>query len=115
MLAQHADAFAKTFVPLGYNSLGESGVVRCDLFAVDAPATAASGESPTPLAAFVARKVFKTSADAAAHASSQHYAAWAERVQPMLGGKGMDAARQELDTVYPGSSPFPLRSRWQTG
>lgn len=114
VVAQHADAFAKAFVHLGYTSLGEPGVVRCDLFVEDVRATTVTDGGPAPLAAFLARKVFKTSADAAAHAGSEHYVAWAARVQPMLGGNGLAAARQELDTIYPHTSPFPFRSGWQT-
>jgi len=114
VVAQHADAFAKAFVHLGYTSLGEPGVLRCDLFVEDVRATTVTDGGPAPLAAFLARKVFKTSADAAAHAGSEHYVAWAARVQPMLGGNGLAAARQELDTIYPHTSPFPFRSGWQT-
>jgi quinol monooxygenase YgiN len=114
VLAQHADAFAKAFVHLGYTSLGEPGVVRCDLFAVEAPATTGTDGRSAPYTAFLARKVFKTSADAKAHVETQHYIDWAVRVKPLLGGSGLAVARHELDTVFPGTSPFPFRSRWRT-
>jgi len=109
VLAHYADAFAKAWIDLGYNALGEPGVVRCDLFSVDSPGSAT--DAPR---VFLSRKVFKAAADVTAHERSEHFMAWSARVQSMLGEEGLTGEREELGTVYPLSSPFPFRSRWQT-
>ena len=105
--AEHADAFRHGWTDLGYNALGEDGVVRCDLLLQSA------GGSPT----FVARKVFKSAAALAAHERSAHYARWHQASRAMLLASGGGAARDEavlLDTLFPRTAAFPFRSRWST-
>ena len=98
--AQAVDAFRRGWVDLGYNALGETGVVRCDLLQDD--------DDPT---AFVARKVFRHRDALTAHEASPHYARWLEAHAPMLRGQ---SAVTLLDTLYPRTSVFPFRSRWAT-
>ena len=95
-----AAGFARAWGELGYNSLGEPGVVRCDLMQ----------EAARPHV-FVARKVFVSAEAKAAHEASEHLAAWRERVA--LNADNVVGMR-ELNTVYPHSSPFPLKSGWHT-
>ena len=97
-----ADAFRRGWVDLGYNALGEAGVVRCDLLQ--------DADDP---AAFVARKVFVSAEAKAAHEASEHLAAWRERVA--LNTDNVVGMRpRQLNTVYPHTSPFPLKSGWHT-
>jgi quinol monooxygenase YgiN len=96
--ADAVDAFKRLWNDLGYNALGEHGVVRCDLLQ----------EAARP-DRFVARKVFRSRAALEAHAATAHYRRWREAAGPLLLG---EEATRLLDTLYPRSSPFPFRSRW---
>ena len=97
-----AAGFARAWGELGYNSLGEPGVVRCDLMQ----------EAARPHV-FVARKVFVSAEAKAAHEASEHLAAWRERVA--LNTDNVVGMRpRQLNTVYPHTSPFPLKSGWHT-
>uniref|UniRef100_A0A7S0NWY4 ABM domain-containing protein n=1 Tax=Calcidiscus leptoporus TaxID=127549 RepID=A0A7S0NWY4_9EUKA len=108
LLAQHltmqvdedsADAFARAWSDFGYNSLGEAGVVRCDLLRhTEHPHT------------FTARKVFRSREALVAHEASSHYAAWRAQVDALLLRTTFE--EQQLDTIFPAAAPFPFRSPW---
>ena len=65
--ADAADQLRRGWADLGYNALGEPGVVRCDLFVYD----------DDPLT-FVARKVFRGPQALRAHEGSDHFVRWRE-------------------------------------
>jgi len=96
-----ADAFARAWSDLGYNSLGEAGVLRCDLMR----------EAARP-SVFVARKVFRSREAAREHEASEHLAQWREQVRSFV--TSQKPVQLQLDTVHPRSSPFPFRSGWTT-
>ena len=113
--AEVAEAFRRGWPDLGYNALGEAGVVRCDLFVVDPPADAdAAASAATRL---VTRKVFRDAAALRAHEASEHYARWKAAVEAEAGGKASALALTEsrtYDTLLPRTSAYPFRSRWST-
>jgi len=94
-----AHGFARAWSELGYNSLGEPGVVRCDLLQEVA--------RPQIL---IARKIFRGTDARREHEASPHLAQWRERV----GSSASVFALGQLDTIFPRSSPFPFRSGWTT-
>lgn len=99
--ADSLDSFTRLWGDLGYNSLGEEGVVRCDLLQ--------DLEKPT---VFLSRKVFRGNGALKAHEGSVHFAEWQRRVQPLL-----DAAppsRSLFNTLHPASFFIPFRSQWTT-
>lgn len=98
-----AEGVRRGWPDLGYNALGEAGVVRCDLI----EEASNDGEATTT---FVARKVFRNSLALRAHEDSEHFQRWREATQPLLVGGAVET--QLLDTLHPRSSPFPFRSRW---
>ena len=99
-----AAGFARSWSELGHNSLGEPGVVRCDLLQEVA--------RPQVL---VARKVFRSAEARREHEASPHLAQWRKRVGDALGAAAAaPPPRVQLDTVFPRSSPFPFRSGWAT-
>jgi len=101
--ADAADQLRRGWADLGYNALGEPGVVRCDLFVYD----------DDPLT-FVARKVFRGPQALRAHEGSDHFVRWREATQPLLSGSSQAAQTELLDTLHPRSSPYPFRTRWAT-
>lgn len=91
-------SFEHAWREFGYNSLGEEGVVRCDLLREEARPHV-----------YWARKLFHGEHSRLAHEASTHRAAWAQRVQPMLSA----SHETELqDAIYPQTFAFPFRSRW---
>merc|ERR1712087_143830 len=99
VIAGSADAFARAWGDFGYNSLGETGVVRCDLL-----------RYTEQLDTFIARKVFRSREALVAHESSPHYAKWRTQVQELL--KHSSFEEERLDTIFPAAAPFPFRSSW---
>lgn len=116
--AADAEAFRRQWPDLGYNSLGEPGVVRCDLLeevAEEGQQGSADGAADADAAAattFVARKVFRNAAAQKAHEAAEHMKRWREATAPMLQGKDGDVDVKMLDTILPRTSPYPFRSRW---
>ena len=111
--ADDADAFRRAWPDLGYNSMGEPGVVRCDLLEEAAEEEEAAGESGTAATAtFLARKVFRHKYALDAHEASAHYAEWSGVVAPLLKAK---SAPVYLDTISPRSTPHPFKTRWASG
>ncbi|KAL1504075.1 hypothetical protein AB1Y20_010485 [Prymnesium parvum] len=97
------DALKHSWIDLGYNSLGEPGVVRCDLLQ--------HASNPTT---FLARKVFRGQHAVEAHESSAHFLRWH---QAMLGGAVPAVLVQEsilLNAVHPRTSAVPFQSAWTT-
>lgn len=99
-----ADAFRRGWVDLGFNALGERGVVRCDL--LEEPDAASSSASLR----LVTRKVFRDAAALAAHEASAHYLRWRAGVGEQVAQPTESLA---LDTLHPRSSFHPFRSRWR--
>jgi len=100
--AHKADDFVRAWVEYGYNSLGEEGVVRCDLLRqVDDPTS------------FLARRVFRSHDVRRQHQAGEHYTRWVEQVGPMMEAAEL-APLLHLDAVYPETSLVPFRSRWTT-
>ena len=104
------DDFRRSWTDLGYNAIGEDGVVRCDLLQ--------DASDPT---VFVARKVFKSVDAMNLHEASEHFARWhgstgsllvtqqeQHLADSMQGGVGDGL----YDTLLPRTSAFPFRSRW---
>ena len=115
LLAQHTTitvpesgvaAFKRGWTDLGYNALGEPGVVRCDLMQ--------DASQPTR---FVARKVFRGAHALMAHEESDHYLRWRHE---LLAHEGTDqlSIRVEtaelLNTIHPRSAPQPFQTAWKT-
>lgn len=107
--AADADAFRRLWPDLGYNALGEPGLVRCDLLE-----QVADGEQEGATATFVSRKVFRHATALAAHEASEHAQRWREATAPLLAGKDGKRAVTMLNTLHPRTSPHPFRSRWAT-
>ena len=109
--AAAADAFRRGWSDLGYNALGEAGVVRCDLLALEEVDGSAAS------AALVTRKVFRDEAALRSHEQTEHYARWRASLAT-LDETAAEAARMGesvmLDTLLPRSSAYPFRTRWAT-
>ena len=110
--ASAADAFRRSWPELGYNSLGEPGVVRCDLLTLEEE-TGAGARGAGGAVRFVARKVLRDAAALAAHESSEHYVAWRERLAIDAAGEATVTESRLYDTLLPRSSAYPFRSRWK--
>ena len=114
-LAQHATlrvradaaaAFERAWSDLGYNALGEPGVLRCDLLRHES----------TP-GVYVARKVFRDAGALSSHEGSEHYRRWRALVTADGAGGAMllDSPRAILlDGLHPRTSVVPFRSEWAT-
>ena len=96
---ESADSFARTWSEFGYNSLGEEGVVRCDLLR--------EVERPN---VFLSRKVFRSRDALHKHEASAHYVQWRQQVREMMLSESFE--QQLLDSAYPAAAPFPFRSQW---
>lgn len=116
--AQSTDAFRRAWPDLGYNSLGEPGVLRCDLMEAEstdesnAPVSDSTAEHGSIM--FIARKVFRNAAALREHEASEHYQRWIETARPLLHASTTQPPATLLDTLHPRTSPFPFRSRWMT-
>lgn len=103
--ASRVDELKQSWIDLGYNSLGEAGVVRCDLLQHASEATI-----------FLARKVFRGQRALEAHEASEHYLRW--RSLALSDGEGSPLVAtqsvQLLNTLHPRSSPQPFASGWKT-
>lgn len=109
--AETADAFRRGWPDLGYNALGEAGVLRCDLFAVEEAVDGdGGGETSMTPKRLVSRKVFRDASALAAHEASEHYIHWRK------GAEGTFSSQETTlyDTLLPRTSAFPFRSRWAT-
>lgn len=100
-----SDAFRRSWPELGYNALGEPGVVRCDLLLGD---VSDDGQRTT----LVSRKVFRHAAALAAHEATPHYTKWKTDLAAEAAGAVAEGATELFDTLLPRSSFFPFRSRW---
>jgi len=105
--ADAAESLRLGWADLGYNALGELGVVRCDLM-LEVTAAGDTGDAAAPVT-YVARKVFRNARALEDHQATEHYQRWHQATMPLLQG----AAQTELlDTLHPRSSPYPFRTRW---
>ena len=108
--AAAADAFRRGWSDLGYNALGEAGVVRCDLLGLEEVDGSAAAS-----ASLVTRKVFRDAAALKAHEQTEHYVRWQASLAT-LDETTAEAARMGesvvLDTLLPRSSAYPFRTRF---
>ena len=112
--AETAEAFRRNWPDLGYNALGETGVVRCDLLLVDPPSGGDGAAGPTR---FVTRKVFRDSTALRAHEKSEHFERWKASIDAEANGKANALSITEsrtYHTLLPRTSAYPFRSRWST-
>ena len=106
--ADDADAFRRAWPDLGYNALGEPGVVRCDLL----EEAAEEEEEAATTTTFLARKVFRHNDALQAHEATAHFAEWSGAIEPLLKAKSEPVY---LDTISPRSTPYPFKTRWASG
>lgn len=102
-----ADAFKRSWPDLGYNALGEPGVVRCDLLL---ESTSEDGQTTQ----LVARKVFRHAAALEEHERSEHFARWKAGIAAAGVGAEQPREVQLFHTLLPRTSAYPFRTRWAT-
>jgi (4S)-4-hydroxy-5-phosphonooxypentane-2,3-dione isomerase len=87
VLPQHIEAFRSATIENATASRKEPGVARFDL--------AQDREDPTR---FVLVEAYRSEEAPAAHKQTAHYAAWRDRVEPML---AEPRTRRSFDALYP--------------
>lgn len=93
------DALKRGWPDLGYNALGEGGVVRCDLL-----------QDASRPGVLLARKVFRGLRALEAHERSAHYLRWREQFGAVVRAE----PPVMLNAVHPRSSPYPFQTAWAT-